>query len=57
MAFPLAAEAKRYQSWLSLASRMYRDPIDELVPAGDVDANARAEQEIGDEVREAFQEL
>ena len=40
---------------LSLASWMYKDPVDEPVPAGDVDTNAGAEQETEGEVREAFQ--
>ncbi len=40
---------------LSLASWMYKDPVDEPVPAGDIGTNAGAEQETGGEVREAFQ--
>ncbi|MHB1799662.1 MAG: McrB family protein [Vulcanimicrobiaceae bacterium] len=40
---------------LSLASWMYKDPVDELVPAGDICTNAGAEQETEGEVREAFQ--
>lgn len=40
---------------LSLASWMYKDPVDEPVPAGDVDTNGGAEQETEGEVREAFQ--
>ncbi len=40
---------------LSLASWMYKDPVDEPVPAGDIGTNAGAEQETEDEVREAFQ--
>lgn len=41
---------------LSLASWMYKDPVDEPVPAGDIVTNAGAEQETEGEVREAFQE-
>jgi 5-methylcytosine-specific restriction protein B len=40
---------------LSLASWMYKDPVDEPVPAGDIGTNAGAEQETESEVREAFQ--
>lgn len=40
---------------LSLASWMYKDPVDEPVPAGDIGTNAEAEQETEGEVREAFQ--
>lgn len=40
---------------LSLASWMYKGPVDEPVPAGDIGTNARAEQETEGEVREAFQ--
>ncbi|HDS1096366.1 McrB family protein [Stenotrophomonas maltophilia] len=40
---------------LSLASWMYKDPVDEPVPAGDIGTNAGAEQESEGEVREAFQ--
>ena len=40
---------------LSLASWMYKDPVDEPVPAGDIGSNAGAEQETEGEVREAFQ--
>ncbi|OJW55162.1 MAG: AAA family ATPase [Thiobacillus sp. 65-1059] len=40
---------------LSLASWMYKDPVDEPVPAGDIGTNAGAEQETEGEVREAFQ--
>lgn len=40
---------------LSLASWMYRDPVDKPVPAGDIGTNAGAEQETEGEVREAFQ--
>ena len=40
---------------LSLASWMYKDPIDEPVPAGEDGTNAAGEQETGGEVREAFQ--
>lgn len=40
---------------LSLASWMYKDPVDEPVPAGDISTNAGAEQETEGEVREAFQ--
>lgn len=40
---------------LSLASWMYKDPVDEPAPAGDVDTNGGAEQETKGEVREAFQ--
>lgn len=40
---------------LSLASWMYKDPVDEPVPAGDSGTNAGAEQETEGEVREAFQ--
>lgn len=40
---------------LSLASWMYKDPVDEPAPAGDIDTNAGAEQETEGEVREAFQ--
>ena len=40
---------------LSLASWMYKDPVDEHVPAGDIGTNAGAEQETEGEVREAFQ--
>jgi 5-methylcytosine-specific restriction protein B len=40
---------------LSLASWMYKDPLDEPVPAGDIGSNAEAEQETESEVREAFQ--
>lgn len=40
---------------LSLASWMYKDPVDERVPAGDIGTNAGAEQETEGEVREAFQ--
>lgn len=40
---------------LSLASWMYKDPVDEPVPAGGIGTNAGAEQEIEGEVREAFQ--
>lgn len=40
---------------LSLESWMYKDPVDEPVPAGDVDTNAGAERETEGEVREAFQ--
>ena len=40
---------------LSLASWMYKDPIDGPVPAGDIGTNAGAEQETESEVREAFQ--
>lgn len=40
---------------LSLASWMYKDPVDEPVPAGDIGTNAVAEQETEGDVREAFQ--
>lgn len=40
---------------LSLASWMYKDPVDGPVPAGDIGTNAGAEQETESEVREAFQ--
>ncbi len=40
---------------LSLASWMYKDPVDESVPAGDVETYAAAEQATEGEVREAFQ--
>jgi len=40
---------------LSLASWMYKDPVDEPVPTGDIGTNAGAEQETEGEVREAFQ--
>lgn len=40
---------------LSLASWMYKDPVDEPVPAGDIGTNAEAEQQTEGEVREAFQ--
>lgn len=40
---------------LSLASWMYKDTVDEPVPAGDIGTNAGAEQETEGEVREAFQ--
>ena len=40
---------------LSLASWMYKDPVDEPVPAGDIGTNAGAEQETEGKVREAFQ--
>ncbi|MCA3175345.1 MAG: AAA family ATPase [Burkholderiales bacterium] len=40
---------------LSLASWMYKDLVDEPVPAGDDRTNAAGEQESEDEVREAFQ--
>lgn len=40
---------------LSLASWMYKDPVDEPVPAGDIGTHAGAEQETEGEVREAFQ--
>lgn len=40
---------------LSLASWMYKDPVDEPVPAGDIGTNAGAEQETEGEFREAFQ--
>lgn len=40
---------------LSLASWMYKDPVDEPVPAGDDGTNAAGEQETEGEVREAFQ--
>lgn len=40
---------------LSLASWMYKDPVDEPVQAGDIGTNAGAEQETEGEVREAFQ--
>lgn len=40
---------------LSLASWMYKDPVDESVSAGDIGTNAEAEQETEGEVREAFQ--
>lgn len=40
---------------LSLASWMYKDPVDEPVPAGDIGTNAGAEQETEGEVCEAFQ--
>ena len=40
---------------LSLASWMYKDPVDEPVPAGDIGTNAGAEQETEGEVREVFQ--
>ncbi len=40
---------------LSLASWMYKDPVDEPVPAGDIGTNAGPEQETEGEVREAFQ--
>ncbi|MBK9496402.1 MAG: AAA family ATPase [Xanthomonadales bacterium] len=40
---------------LSLASWMYKDPVDEPVPAGDIGTNVGAEQETEGEVREAFQ--
>lgn len=40
---------------LSLASWMYKDPVDEPVSAGDIGTNAGAEQETEGEVREAFQ--
>ncbi|MEZ2743636.1 McrB family protein [Halopseudomonas bauzanensis] len=40
---------------LSLASWMYKDPVDEPVLAGDIGTNAGAEQETEGEVREAFQ--
>ena len=40
---------------LSLASWMYKDPVDEPVLDGDIGINAGAEQETGGEVREAFQ--
>ena len=41
---------------LSLASWMYKDPVDEPVPAGDIGTNTGADQETEGEVREAFQE-
>lgn len=40
---------------LSLASWMYKDPVDPPLPAGDIGTNAGAEQETEGEVREAFQ--
>lgn len=40
---------------LSLASWMYKDPVDESVPAGADGTNAAEEQETESEVREAFQ--
>ncbi|GAB3340349.1 McrB family protein [Marilutibacter aestuarii] len=40
---------------LSLASWMYKDPVDEPVPAGDIATTAGAEQETEGEVHEAFQ--
>ncbi len=40
---------------LSLASWMYKDAVDEPVPARDIVTNAGAEQETEGEVREAFQ--
>lgn len=40
---------------LSLASWMYKDPVDEPVPAGDIATTAGAEQETEGEVREASQ--
>ncbi|MDH4867557.1 AAA family ATPase [Alcaligenes nematophilus] len=40
---------------LSLASWMYRDPVDKPLPAGDIDTTAEVEQETEGEVREAFQ--
>lgn len=40
---------------LSLASWMYKDPVDEPVPAGDDGTNAAGEQETEGGVREAFQ--
>ncbi|QJD59958.1 AAA domain-containing protein [Pseudomonas sp. gcc21] len=40
---------------LSLAYWMYKDLVDEPVPAGDIGTNAGAEQETEGEVREAFQ--
>ena len=40
---------------LSLASWMYKDPVDEYLPAGDIGTDAGAEQETEGEVREAFQ--
>lgn len=40
---------------LSLASWMYKDTVDEPVPAGDIGTNAEVEQETEGEVREAFQ--
>ena len=40
---------------LSLASWMYKDPVDEPVPAGDVGTNTAEEQETEGEIREAFQ--
>lgn len=40
---------------LSLASWMYKDPVDEPVPAGDIGTNTGADQETEGEVREAFQ--
>ncbi len=40
---------------LSLASWMYKDLVDEPVPAGDIGSNAGTEQETEAEVREAFQ--
>ena len=40
---------------LSLASWMYKDPVDEPVPAGDDGTNTAEEQETEGEVREAFQ--
>lgn len=40
---------------LSLASWMYKDPVDEPAPAGDIGTNVGAEQETEGEVREAFQ--
>ena len=40
---------------LSLASWMYKDPVDEARPVGDIGTNAGPEQETEGEVREAFQ--
>lgn len=40
---------------LSLASWMYKDPVEEPVPAGDDGTNTAEEQETEGEVREAFQ--
>lgn len=40
---------------LSLASWMYKDPVDEPVLAGDIGTHAGAEQETEGEFREAFQ--
>lgn len=40
---------------LSLASWMYKDPVDESGPAGDSTINTGTEQETEGEVREAFQ--